>query len=187
MPRVHSYHARIVWTGNRGIGTSGYRAYDRDCEVTAPGSDETDGAHGAGQPATAPDGVAQPAPIAGSSDPAFRGDPGRWNPEQLLVAALSQCHMLSYLHLCAVAGVVVTGYVDDARGSMTQTADGGGRFTEVVLRPQVTVSSADMAGKAATLHEPAHEKCFIASSVSFPVRCDPAAPRCQEPSGPAPR
>jgi organic hydroperoxide reductase OsmC/OhrA len=177
VPKTHSYHARIVWTGNLGSGTSGYRAYGRDCEVTVPVPDETEGAHGA----------AHPAPIAGSSDPAFRGDPGRWNPEQLLVAALSQCHMLSYLHLCAVAGVVVTEYTDDAWGSMTQTADGGGQFTEVVLRPQVTVSSPEMAAKAAELHEPAHEKCFIASSVRFPVRSDPPAPRCQGPSGPEPR
>lgn len=177
MPKAHSYHARVVWTGNRGSGTSGYRAYGRDCEVTVPGSGETGGTHG----------VVHPAPIAGSSDPAFRGDPGRWNPEQLLVAALSQCHMLSYLHLCAVAGVVVTEYVDDARGSMTETADGGGQFTEVLLRPQATVSSPDMTQKAAELHEPAHEKCFIASSVRFPVRCDPLAPRCHGQSGPAPR
>jgi organic hydroperoxide reductase OsmC/OhrA len=176
LPKAHSYHARIVWTGNRGNGTSGYRAYDRDCEMTVPAPAETDEAHS----------VAHPAPIAGSSDPAFRGDPGRWNPEQLLIVALSQCHMLSYLHLCAVAGVVVTEYTDDPQGSMTETADGGGRFTEVVLRPQVTVSSPDMAQRAAELHEPAHEKCFIASSVSFPVRCDPAVPRYPGPSGPAP-
>jgi organic hydroperoxide reductase OsmC/OhrA len=181
MPMSHSYHTRIAWTGNRGSGTSGYRAYDRDCEVTVPAPDQTAGAHDAAHDA------ARPAPIAGSSDPAFRGDPGRWNPEQLLVAALSQCHMLSYLHQCAVAGVVVTEYVDDAQGSMTQTADGGGRFTEVVLRPRVTVASPDMAAKAAELHEPAHEKCFIASSVSFPVRCDPVAPRAPGPNGPASR
>ena len=93
MPNAHSYHARIVWTGNWGRGTSGYRDYDLDCVITAPESDGTGEAHG----------VIGPAPIAGSSDPAFPGDPGRWNPEQLLVVALSQCHMLSYLHLCAVA------------------------------------------------------------------------------------
>ena len=110
----------------------------------------------------------------GSSDPAFRGDPARWNPEQLLTAALSQCHMLWYLHLCAVDGVVVTGYRDDAVGTMTEDADGSGRFTEVVLRPQVTVRSPDMIGEAARVHRDAHEMCFIARSVNFPVRHQPA-------------
>jgi organic hydroperoxide reductase OsmC/OhrA len=163
LPKAHSYHARVAWTGNRGDGTSEYRGYDRDCEITSRVSGEIDGVRG----------VTIPAPIAGSSDPAFRGDPGRWNPEQLLVAALSQCHMLWYLHLSCEAGVLVTEYTDDAQGSMTEAADGGGRFTEVLLRPQVTVASPDMLEKAAALHEPAHEKCFIANSVNFPVRCDP--------------
>ncbi len=166
MPKAHSYNVSITWTGNRGSGTTGYRAYDRDSEVTASGTDEANGPGGA-------DGTCQPRPIEGSSDPAFRGDPGRWNPEQLLTAALSQCHMLSYLHLCAVAGVVVTEYTDDAYGTMTEATDGGGRFTEVVLRPRVTVSSAGMIEKATGLHASANEKCFIASSVNFPVRHEP--------------
>jgi organic hydroperoxide reductase OsmC/OhrA len=170
LPKAHSYHVRVAWTGNRGRGTSEYRGYARDCDITSRVTSETDGVRG----------VTAPAPIAGSSDPAFRGDPGRWNPEQLLVASLSQCHMLWYLHLSSEAGVLVTEYTDDARGSMTEAADGGGRFTEVLLRPQVTVASPDMLEKAAALHEPAHEKCFIANSVSFPVRCDPVivALRC---------
>jgi organic hydroperoxide reductase OsmC/OhrA len=150
--RTHSYDVSVTWTGNRGTGTSGYRDYARDHDVTA-----------AGVP-----------PIAGSSDPAFRGDPGRWNPELELTAALSQCHMLWFLHLCAVAGVVVTGYADDARGTMAETDDGGGRFTEVVLRPQVTVASADMTERAQALHAEANAKCFIANSVSFPVRHEPS-------------
>jgi organic hydroperoxide reductase OsmC/OhrA len=104
----------------------------------------------------------------------FRGDKTRWNPELELVAALSQCHMLSYLHACATAGVVVTAYDDTPYGVMAQTEDGGGHFTEVVLRPSVTVASADMAGQAAKLHEEASEKCFIASSVNFPVRHEPS-------------
>ncbi|MEW1847744.1 OsmC family protein [Nonomuraea angiospora] len=150
MTREHTYPVVVTWTGDKGTGTSGYRDYGREHELTAEG----------------------PAAVAGSSDPAFRGDPTRWNPEQLLVGALSQCHMLSYLHKCAVAGVVVTGYVDNAVGTMAETADGG-HFTEVVLRPSVTVTSPEMADAAAELHEDAHKACFIASSVNFPVRVEP--------------
>ena len=152
MSRTHSYDISVTWTGNRGTGTSGYRAYDRDHDVTADGL---------------------PA-IAGSSDPVFRCGPGRWNPELELTAALSQCHMLWYLHLCAAAGVTVTSYADEAHGVMAEDADGGGRFTEVVLRPRVTVASADMIETATALHAGANAKCFIANSVNFPVRCEPA-------------
>lgn len=150
MTRLHSYETVVTWTGNRGTGTSGYRDYDRDHDVTADG----------------------PAPIAGSADPTFRGDPARWNPEQLLLAALAQCHMLSYLALCARHGVVVTGYVDRAHGTMAQEGDGG-HFTSAVLRPVVRVASAAMVGKATALHHEAHESCFIASSVNFPVTHEP--------------
>ncbi|MDQ2811941.1 MAG: OsmC family protein [Actinomycetota bacterium] len=160
MIRTHSYDVTVAWSGNRGSGTSGYREYGRDHEVTLSGTGEGEEGGDAGRPQ----------PIAGSSDSAFRGDPSRWNPEQLLTAALAQCHMLSYLHACAAAGIVVTGYTDEAHGTMTETTDGGGHFTEVVLRPQVTVGSPDMVEKAAALHHEAHEKCFIASSVNFPVR-----------------
>ncbi len=154
---LHTYDTVVTWTGNRGTGTSGYRDYARDHDVSA---DE------------------RPT-IAGSSDPAFRGERSRWNPEQLLVASLSQCHMLWYLHLCADAGVVVTGYVDHARGAMTETGDGG-RFTQVVLRPEVTVAAADMAEEARRLHAKAHHACFIANSVNFPVRHEPhiQVPEC---------
>jgi organic hydroperoxide reductase OsmC/OhrA len=151
VPRMHSYDISVAWTGNRGTGTSGCRAYERDHDVSADGLPT----------------------IAGSSDPAFRGDPGRWNPELELTAALSQCHMLWYLHLCAAAGVTVTGYTDDAHGVMTESADGSGYFTEVVLRPQVTVASQDMIERATDLHRDAHAKCFIANSVNFPVRHEP--------------
>jgi organic hydroperoxide reductase OsmC/OhrA len=149
--RRHTYDVSVSWTGNRGTGTSGYRAYDRDHDVSAEGL---------------------PA-IAGSSDPAFRGDPGRWNPELELTAALSQCHMLWYLHLCAAAGVVVTSYTDNAHGIMTETVDGGGRFVEVVLRPRVTVAAAEMIETATNVHKDANAKCFIANSVNFPVRHEP--------------
>jgi organic hydroperoxide reductase OsmC/OhrA len=151
MPRIHSYGISVAWTGNRGTGTSGYRAYERAHDVTAEG---------------------RPV-IAASSDPLFRGDPGRWNPELELVAALAQCHLLWYLHLCAAAGVIVTSYTDEAHGTMAEAEDGGGRFTQVVLRPQVVVASPDMIDTAASLHEAAHAKCFIANSVNFPVRHEP--------------
>jgi organic hydroperoxide reductase OsmC/OhrA len=110
----------------------------------------------------------------GSSDPAFRGDPGRYNPEELLVAALSQCHLLWFLHLAATAGVVVTGYTDRPEGTMTEHADGAGEFTEVVLRPAVTVAEPGMVDAVAGLHERAHRMCFIARSVSFPVHHQPS-------------
>jgi organic hydroperoxide reductase OsmC/OhrA len=150
MAREHIYDTVVTWIGNRGTGTSGYRDYARDHQVTADGPDT----------------------IAGSSDPAFRGDGSRWNPEQLLVGSLSQCHMLGYLHRCADAGVVVTGYVDHARGTMAEVGEGG-RFTEVVLRPEVSVASPTMVEAATALHAAAHRACFIANSVNFPVRHEP--------------
>jgi organic hydroperoxide reductase OsmC/OhrA len=149
--RTHHYELTVVWTGNRGEGTAGYRAYARDHEVMAEG---------------------RPA-IHGSSDPVFRGDAARWNPEQLLVAALSQCHLLSYLHACADAGVVVMAYEDQPDGVMEETEDGGGHFTEVTLRPAVTVAEESMAEAARELHDRAHALCYIASSVKFPVRHEP--------------
>jgi organic hydroperoxide reductase OsmC/OhrA len=151
MPRIHGYDISVTWTGNRGAGTSGYRAYERDHDVIAEG---------------------RPV-IAASSEPLFRGDPARWNPELELTAALAQCHMLWYLHLCAAAGVTVTSYIDEAHGTMTEIADGSGCFTEVVLRPQVAVASPEMIEAATSLHKEAHAKCFIANSVNFPVRHEP--------------
>lgn len=150
--RTHRYEVTTTWTGNRGTGTSGYRDYGRDHEVAADGRP----------------------PVEGSADPTFRGDRTRWNPELELVAALSQCHMLSYLHVCASAGIVVTAYEDAPYGVMAETGDGGGHFTEVVLRPRVTVEAPGMTEHALELHEEASEKCFIASSVNFPVRHEPS-------------
>lgn len=152
MPHTHTYAITTTWTGNRGEGTASYRAYGRDHDLAAEG---------------------RPV-LQASSDPAFRGDASRWNPELLLVAALSDCHLLAYLHLCAVNGIVVTGYRDEATGAMEQTGDGG-RFTEVVLRPVVTVADESMIDTANALHHQAHENCFIANSVSFPVRTEPTA------------
>ncbi|GIJ76427.1 Organic hydroperoxide reductase OsmC/OhrA [Micromonospora phaseoli] len=151
MTRAHQYATTVTWTGNLGTGTSGYRDYRRDHDVTTDGRP----------------------PIAGSSDPTFRGDPTRWNPEQLLLAALSQCHMLAYLHLCAVNGVTVTDYVDHATGTMTTDRAGNGHFTEVVLHPRVTVADPDTVETATALHADAHHACFIANSVNFPVRHEP--------------
>jgi organic hydroperoxide reductase OsmC/OhrA len=153
MPRSHKYETHSVWNGDRGQGTADYRAYARTYDTTSPG---------------------RPA-IAGSSDPAFRGDEDRWNPELLLVAALSQCHMLSYLHKCAANGVVVTAYEDTAEGVMVETPDGGGHFEDVVLRPVVTVAEPEMVERAQALHHDASALCFIASSVNFPVRHEPRA------------
>ena len=152
MTKHHTYTLQVVWTGDQGSGTSRYDAYSRDHLVRA-----------ANKPA-----------IEASSDPAFRGSATRHNPEELFVASLSSCHMLWYLHLCAVKGVVVTGYVDDPVGTMEETAQGSGRFTDVVLRPQVTIGAGGDVELADRLHEEAHKFCFIANSVNFPVRCEPS-------------
>ena len=152
MARQHTYKVNLTWTGNTGSGTSSYKTYERSYNIEV-----------AGKPA-----------IAGSSDPAFRGDRSRWNPEELLVASLSACHKLWYLHLCATAGIIVLAYSDQAEGVMEETADGSGRFVSVTLHPQVTIAKGGDVAKARALHEPAHEKCFIANSVNFPVRCEPA-------------
>jgi organic hydroperoxide reductase OsmC/OhrA len=151
--KEHRYLVAIEWTGNSGSGTSGYRDYERGYEISAPGS---------GKPV-----------IPGSSDPAFRGDPARWNPEELLVASVSACHELWYLHLCADAGVVVTTYLDRAEGVMAETSTGGGRFRRVVLRPEVTLAPGTDLKRAMALHGVAHSKCAIANSVNFPIEIDP--------------
>ena len=153
MAVTHRYELTVRWTGNSGQGTSDYRDYGRDHEVQGDGKQA----------------------IPGSSDPAFRGDAARWNPEELLVAALAQCHMLWYLHLCATRGVVVTDYTDTPFGTMVMdAAGGGGQFTEVVLRPAVTVTDPAMTDKARALHDEIGALCFIARSVNFPVRHEPA-------------
>ncbi len=156
MNDLHEYAVTVTWTGNTGTGTSGYKDYSRSFEL------EAEGKHS----------------IAGSSDPAFRGDDGRWNPEQLLVGSLSSCHKLWFLHLAAVAGVVVTEYVDHAEGTMRTTPGAEtGRFEGVTLRPRVTLTAASDASKIPALHEDAHRRCFIANSVNFPVHCEPVTVR----------
>ena len=149
--KSHSYTAAIEWTGNKGTGTSSYRAYGREHVIRMAGKVD----------------------IAGSADPAFRGDASKHNPEDMLVAALSTCHMLWYLHLAADAGVIVTGYSDSAAGTMVEDADRGGYFTSVTLHPMVTIAAASDARKAEKLHADAHHKCYLANSVNFPVECVP--------------
>ena len=151
MAKHHHYESTVRWTGNTGTGTSTYRAYSRNHEIVASGKPT----------------------IPASSDPAFSGDASRYNPEELLVASLSACHMLWYLHLCAVNKVVVLDYEDRAGGIMEETGDGGGRFLEVTLRPSITVTAESDLETAKRLHHDAHEKCFIANSVNFPVGCEP--------------
>lgn len=146
----HHYGVALRWTGHGDRGTETYRSYERAHTVSIDGK---------------PD-------LLVSSDPTFRGDATQHNPEELLVAALSSCHMLWYLHLCAEAGVVVLRYSDDASGVMVEHAQGG-EFVEVVLRPVVEVRDASMVEEAHRLHATAHSRCFIARSMSFPVRHEP--------------
>lgn len=152
--RDHHYTLHLEWTGNHGGGTTDYRAYGREHILSA-----------SGKPA-----------IAGSSDPAFRGDAGAWNPEELLVASISACHQLWYLHLAAVAGINVTAYTDDPVGVMTEGADGGGQFVSVTLHPAVTISDEARRAEADALHDEAHRLCFIARSVNFPVSVESVEP-----------
>ena len=149
--KTHNYTSTVNWTGNKGFGTTNYRSYDRGYSISIDG--KTD--------------------ILGSSDPSFRGDKTRYNPEELLLASLSSCHLLWYLHLCAEAGVVVVDYSDTATGKMVETANGGGHFTEVTLNPIVTVTENSMIEKANELHKKANELCFIANSVNFTVTHEP--------------
>jgi organic hydroperoxide reductase OsmC/OhrA len=149
--REHHYPITITWTGNLGSGTSAYDAYSRGYVIG---------------------GDTKPA-IAGSSDPVFRGERTRWNPEELLVASLSACHQLWVLHLSSYAGIIVTNYVDHAEGVMTESATGGGGFTNVTLRPHVTVAYGTDIEKAKAVHQEAHTKCFISNSVNFPVEVQP--------------
>jgi organic hydroperoxide reductase OsmC/OhrA len=152
MSKVHRYTVTNRWTGDLGSGTSAYTAYSRNHELDA---------------------AAKVEPIPCSSDPVFRGDPSRYNPEELLVGALSACHMLVLLHLCADARIVVTGYSDEAEGEMIERPDGSGEFTRVVLRPRMAIADPARIADAIALHHRAHELCFIARSVNFPVEHEP--------------
>lgn len=153
MQGQHHFQATIKWTGNKGTGTDTYRSYDRSHEIIIENK---------------PD-------ISCSSDPAFRGDKTKHNPEELFISALSSCHMLWYLHLCSEAGVIVLEYSDNATGVMVESSTGGGHFSEVILNPIVIVDESSMIDRANELHKKANELCFIANSVNFPVRHHPKA------------
>jgi organic hydroperoxide reductase OsmC/OhrA len=147
----HTYELSIQWTGNNGTGTANYRAYERSYTVSVAGKVE----------------------IAGSSDPAFRGDKTKYNPEELFVASLSSCHMLFFLHLCADEGVVVLSYTDHATGLMEESSSGAGHFSKVTLKPLVVVAEQQMADKTGELHRKANKLCFIANSVNFKIEHHP--------------
>lgn len=145
--KQHTYEIRIDWSGNDGEGTKTYKTYRRDHTIVAAGK----------------------TPIMGSSDPGFRGEPSRYNPEELLVASLSACHMLWYLHLCSTNKITVVDYRDAASGVMEEAPNGSGKFVRVQLRPTVKILAGDDRAKALALHSEAHHYCFIANSVNFPV------------------
>jgi organic hydroperoxide reductase OsmC/OhrA len=145
--RTHRYHTVVHWNAAGGEGTKNYRSYLRDHRIVVDGKPE----------------------ILASSDPAFRGDAARYNPEELFVASLSSCHMLWYLHLCSANGITVLGYRDRAVGTMEEGADGGGQFVRVLLRPVVEIAPGDDRARALELHREAHRLCFIARSINFPV------------------
>jgi organic hydroperoxide reductase OsmC/OhrA len=151
MKKQHNYTATIKWTGNKGKGTSNYRSFERSHSITIDGKQE----------------------LLCSADPAFRGDKTKYNPEELLLASLSSCHMLWYLHLCAESGVIVLEYIDKATGTMLENSDGSGYFSLVNLNPKVVVTSASMLEKANTLHKKANKLCFIANSMNFEVVHNP--------------
>jgi len=151
MSKQHYYKSTIKWTGNKGSGTDNYRNYERSHQIIIENKSD----------------------ILGSSDTVFRGDKTKHNPEELLVSSLSSCHMLWYLHLCSEAGVIVSDYIDNATGTMVESSNGGGQFSEVTLNPIVTVIEKSMVDKANELHKKANELCFIANSVNFKVKHNP--------------
>ena len=149
--KTHDYKAHLVWDGNLGTGTTSYQGYGRKYRLQIDGK---------------PD-------IIGSADPMFRGDANAYNPEDLFVAALSSCHLLSYLALCARSKINVIAYEDNASGTLKLTPNGGGIFESVTLRPTVTLAPGSDEKKAAELHEQAHDLCFIAASVKIPILHEP--------------
>ena len=151
MAHEHNYKLTAEWTGNKGDGTKNVRTYDRSHTISIPG---------------------KPDLFLTTDNPAV-GDKSKLNPEDLLVSALSSCHMLSYLYLCSMEGVIITSYLDNATGIMIENESGGGKFKEVTLNPIVSVTEVSMVEKAIALHHKAHEICYIANSVNFEVKCNP--------------
>jgi organic hydroperoxide reductase OsmC/OhrA len=151
MPHEHNYEVTAVWTGNKGDGTKNVRTYDRSHTVSIEGKPE----------------------LFLTTDNPFVGDKSKLNPEDLLVSAISSCHMLSYLYVCSLEGIVITAYTDNATGIMVEQASGGGSFKEVTLNPTFNVADKSMVEKAIELHHKAHEICYIANSVNFEVKCNP--------------
>ncbi|ASC89146.1 OsmC family protein [Alcaligenes faecalis] len=145
--KTHHYELLISWTGNTGSGTRTLRSYSRNHDVMAVGLQA----------------------IAASSDPAFRGDPARWNPEQLFLASIAQCHMLWYLGIAAEAGIVVTAYEDHPVGIMIEEANGAGQFESVTLRPLVTITPDSDVALSKSLHDRVGEYCFIARSINTSI------------------
>ena len=150
--RQHHYKIKVEWSGNLGAGTLNYKSYNRNHNILAEGKYTV---------------------IQGSSDPAFLGDPTKYNPEDLFLSSLSSCHMLWYLHLCSVNKIIVTDYIDNATGTMEETANGSGKFTHVTLYPIVTITDKNMQQKAKELHEEANKLCFIANSCNFKIAHHP--------------
>lgn len=150
--KTHQYNCNLKWTGNTGSGTKNYTSYKRDHEISFPHKKQL---------------------ITASSDTAFLGDPNKLNPEELLVASISSCHMLWYLHLCATKKILVTTYTDQPKGEMTEYPNGSGRFSLVALRPVVTIKNQKNQQQAIELHREAHKMCFIANSCNFPIRVEP--------------
>ena len=148
MKGEHQYKSHLIWDGNRGEGTSSYGVYGRNYRMIVEGKPE----------------------IHGTADTAFRGEAEKWNPEDLFLAAIVSCHMLSYLALCAREHISVLSYEDEATAVMKEDGKGGGRFEEVTLHPVVTIASADHVDRARELHHRAHDLCFIANSCSVPIR-----------------
>lgn len=147
----HDYKARLIWDGNLGTGTTNYTGYGRKYRLQIDGKPE----------------------LTGSADPMFRGDANAYNPEDLFVAALSSCHLLSYLALCARTKINVIAYEDNATGVLQLRPDGGGIFESVTLRPTVTLAPGSDEKRAMELHETAHDLCFVAASVRIPVLHEP--------------
>ena len=146
--KSHNYEIKVEWTGNEGNGTINYKTYNRNHEISSKGKYNK---------------------INGSSDPSFLGDKTKYNPEDLFISSISACHMLWYLHLCSVNKIVVTEYIDNATGIMEETENGSGKFTEVILNPNVKITNPGLINKANELHSEANKMCFIANSCNFKI------------------